>query len=113
MAKRSRTKSKPRKPPARFHLDKRAAHILADSKDADDDELLTTRQLAAWLGVSEQFLEIARSDGYGPEFVMISSRRIAYQRPAVRAWLKERTFSHTAQYAERPAPKRRTQERVR
>lgn len=70
-------------------------------------QILDTEQVADWLGVSVQFLEIGRSKGYGPSFVMLSARRIGYQRSAVRAWLKERTFACTSQYAERPAPKRR------
>jgi predicted DNA-binding transcriptional regulator AlpA len=112
VSKRPRTKPKSKlkkSVPATFHIDKRAGTLLAasDADKDDDDELLTTQQLAAWLGVSVQFLEIGRSNGYGPSFVMLSARRIGYQRSAVRAWLKERTFACTSQYAERPAPKRR------
>ena len=35
----------------------------------DDDDLLTTPQLAEWLAVSEQWCEIGRHKGYGPPYV--------------------------------------------
>src|SRR4051812_48907845 len=51
-----------RGPPRKFHLDKRAAAIAAEP--GDDDELLTTSQMATWLGVSVQWLDIGRHAGY-------------------------------------------------
>jgi hypothetical protein len=45
----------------------------------------------------------ARSKHYGPRFVRIGPRTIMYRRGDVLAWLKERTFSGTAEYAGRPA----------
>ena len=47
-----------------MHIDKRAEKLL--TADYNDDDLLTTRELATALGVSVQFLEIARHRGTGP-----------------------------------------------
>ena len=80
------------------HLDRRADKIAAADVGADD-ELLTTRQLANWLGVSTQFLEIGRSKKYGPPFVRIGPRYIVYRRGDVFTWLKERTHASTAEYS--------------
>jgi predicted DNA-binding transcriptional regulator AlpA len=74
--------------PNRHHLDRRAAKLVDEPGAADD--LLTTKELAAWLGTSEQWLEIGRIAGYGPPFVKISSRMVRYKRGAVRRWLKQR-----------------------
>ena len=82
----------------RFHIDKRAASLLSAS-DADGDDLLTTREVADWLGVSPQWLAIGRVKKYGLEFVRVSSRHLAYRRSAVRAWLESRTYSSTSEYA--------------
>ncbi len=75
----------------RHHLDRRAPAILA-ANTGDPDELLSTKQLAHRLGVSEQFLEIGRSRGYGygPDFVRLSPRCIRYRWRDVVAWLEER-----------------------
>jgi hypothetical protein len=44
----------------KFHIDKRAADV-AETGGSDDD-MLSTVQMAAWLGVSQQWLEGARLD---------------------------------------------------
>lgn len=54
------------------------------------DELLSERELSDWLGVSEPTLFRHRRDGTGPTFIRLSTRRIAYRRCAVEAWLRER-----------------------
>ena len=46
--------------PSTHHLDRRAANIAAQDVGADDD-LLTTRELADWLSVSEQWVQIGRA----------------------------------------------------
>ena len=74
--------------PSRHHLDKRAEKLVAEP--GDDDDLLKTRELAAWLGTSEQWLEIGRIAGYGPPFLKITPRMIRYRRGAVRRWLRTR-----------------------
>jgi hypothetical protein len=87
-------------PPRRHHIDRRAENIIADSDDGDAaDDLLSTGAVADWLCVSTQFLEIARSKNYGPRFVRIGPRTIMYRRGDVLAWLKQRTFAGTAEYA--------------
>jgi hypothetical protein len=84
-------------PPQRFHLDRRAASIAASST-GDDDELLTTQEQAAWLQVSVQWLEIGRSQGYGPPYERLGPKTIRYQRGKTRKWLDERSHRSTAEY---------------
>lgn len=82
-----------------MHIDKRAKELLAaEESGRSDDDLLTTREVALWLGVSVQFLEIARHRGTGPAFRLLSPRLVMYQRGDVKRWLKERTRNHTLQY---------------
>ena len=83
------------------HLDKRAHAIAAAAAGEDEDELLATAQVAAWLGVSECWLEIGRHKGYGPPFVMIAPRLVRYLRSSVLAWLHERTHQCTREYSKR------------
>jgi predicted DNA-binding transcriptional regulator AlpA len=86
--------------PARHHhhhLDRRAAEIAEIA--GDEDDLLSTPELADWLGVSREWVEIGRSKGYGPRFVRIGPRRVRYRRADVIEWLKARTHASTAEYA--------------
>jgi predicted DNA-binding transcriptional regulator AlpA len=82
--------------PEKFHLDKRARTIAATA--GDDDELLDTRELAAWFGVSEQWVEISRHRGFGPPYEKLGPRLIRYRRGKVRLWLDERAHQCTAEY---------------
>jgi hypothetical protein len=82
--------------PRRHHLDRRAAAI-AEAAQGAPDNLLSTRAVAEWLGVSIQFLEIGRHRGYGPKFVRIEPARIRYRCADVLAWLEERTFASPSQ----------------
>jgi predicted DNA-binding transcriptional regulator AlpA len=82
----------------KHHLDRRA-DVIAEQGGGSPDDLLDTTQVAAWLGVSTQFLEIGRSRGYGPRFCRLSPRRTRYLRGDVLAWLRQRTFAATAEYA--------------
>jgi predicted DNA-binding transcriptional regulator AlpA len=84
--------------PTKHHLDRRADQISAADVGADDD-LLTTRQVADWLGVSTQWVEIGRGKNYGPPFTRLTARSIRYLRGDVLKWLKERTHASTAEYA--------------
>ena len=63
--------------PVRHHLDKRAADLAAQGV-GDPDDLLSTSDLAEWLGVSIQWVEIGRSKGWSPPFIKLSPRRIRY-----------------------------------
>ena len=86
-------------PPKRHHIDRRATDLVAASSSRDPDDLLSTQQVAGWIGVSEQFLEIGRHRGYGPKFVKVSPRRVRYRRGDVLSWLEQRTHASTAEYA--------------
>jgi predicted DNA-binding transcriptional regulator AlpA len=86
--------------PGSLHIDKRAGPLLdSPISEGPDDELLTTEQVAQWLGVSVQFLEIQRGRNTGPRFVRISPRLIKYRRVDIRAWLKKRAHASTREYA--------------
>jgi hypothetical protein len=83
--------------PRRHHLDRRADELVEDG-DGPADDLLKTRFVADWLGVSPQWLEIGRGKNYGPPFVRLSPRRVRYRREDVLNWLKSRTYRSTAAY---------------
>src|SRR5271166_5238251 len=83
--------------PDTLHLDRRANLLAALGAVGDDDDLLTTPQLAEWLAVSEQWCEIGRHKGYGPPYVKLAGR-VRYRRSAVRAWLDERAHRATSEY---------------
>jgi hypothetical protein len=87
----------------KHNLDKRADQIMASpAAVGHDDDLLTTAEVADWLRISTQWLEIGRSNGnYGPRFKRLGPGVIRYKRASVLAWLKEREFSHTSQYKNR------------
>jgi hypothetical protein len=90
--------------PRSFHIDKRAGEILAAGHHGNDDQLMTTEQTAAWLGVSTQWLEIRRCNGGGPPFERISARTVRYRRDKVRHWLDQRSYASTKAYS--PSVKR-------
>lgn len=73
----------------RHHLDRRAADLAAVSV-GPLDELLSTRDLCDWLGVSVGWCEVARHKGFGPPFVKLSPRCVRYRRSDVLAWLESR-----------------------
>jgi predicted DNA-binding transcriptional regulator AlpA len=64
------------------------------------NSLLTTREVADLLHVSQQWLELGRSKGYGPKFIRIGARRITYCAADVDAWIKDRTHISTREYRE-------------
>lgn len=87
-----------------FHhrIDHKADEIAARvSAAGNPDDLLRVGQVADLLGKSEGWLNIGRSKGYGPRFCKIGNS-VRYRRDAVVAWLNERLFHSTAQYAEKP-----------
>jgi predicted DNA-binding transcriptional regulator AlpA len=96
------TKKKTGQRPGSMHIDRRAKSILESHvSEGPDDELLNTNQVAEWLGCSPQSLEIYRSRGEGPRFIVIGPRNIKYRRSDVKAWLKTRVHQSTREYAER------------
>jgi hypothetical protein len=85
--------------PDLHQLDHRAG--LVAQRGTSRDEFLTTKQVAAWLHMSRQWLEIGRHKGYGPPFCRLSPTRIRYRRDAVISWLREREYASTSQYRKR------------
>ena len=81
----------------RFNFDVRTGQILAVLQSAAiaDDQLITSKQLAALLGVSLQWVEITRHRGEGPKSVKLSVRCIRYRMIDVIAWLRERAEART------------------
>jgi len=84
----------------KHHLDKRASQLAA-AGEGESDELLSTQGLAAWLGVSTQWLEIGRHKGYGPPFQKLAPHQVRYRRSAVLKWLNTRTYNCTSEYSKR------------
>lgn len=80
--------------PKTHHLDKRAKDIMA-SQPPDRghglDDLLTTKEVAAWFGVSKSMVDNMRSQGGGPEPTPVGGRTIRYMRRNVLAWLESRS----------------------
>ena len=87
-------------PPRRHHIDRRAHQLISLAEREPEDQLLNTKQLAHFLGVSVQWCEIGRCKGYGPPFIRISPKRIRYRWGDILAWLKERTHFATSEYDE-------------
>ena len=86
--------------PKRHHIDRRAAKLVeAAETSGDPDELISTKELADWLGCSPQWCEIARHRGYGPKFKKLSPRRVRYMRRDVLRWLAGRTHQSTKEAA--------------
>ena len=83
--------------PKKHHLDRRADAIACANAGIADD-LLSTAELAQWLGCSAQWLEIGRGKNYGPKFVRVTGRTIRYRRADVLEWLETRTHKSTAEY---------------
>ena len=84
----------------KFHLlDRRAQYIGDQAIGANPEIFLNTKQLADWLGVSVQWLEIGRCKGYGPPYRRIGQKAIRYRVGDVLPWLEERYHKSTAEYA--------------
>ena len=95
-------KKRPGQRPGSMHIDRRAERLLGEHiSEGPDDESLTTQEVADWLGVSPQFLEISRHRGTGPRYAELSPRQIRYLRGDVRAWLKKRSSYSTAEAAKK------------
>lgn len=90
-----------RKPHNFHHLDRRADQLLTFHSNIADDQLLSTKQLAALLGVSEQWVEIARHKNEGPQWTALGPRCIRYQMGEVRKWLAARAKMRMQTLAER------------
>jgi hypothetical protein len=86
--------------PKSHHLDNRAEELATSSYVAGlhDDDMLTTKQVAHWLGTSVQFLEQGRAQGYGPEFINLNEKIIRYRKITVVRFLQARTFKRVSDY---------------
>jgi excisionase family DNA binding protein len=62
------------------------------------DPLMTVKETAVYLRVSKSFLDKARLTGDGPGFIRVG-RKILYRKSVVDAWLQQRQFASTSQYA--------------
>ena len=72
------------------HLDKRADQLVQQAPPGAPDDLLTTREVAKWLGIGELWVELGRTRNYGPKFLRLGPRLIRYRRSDVLAWLDSR-----------------------
>lgn len=88
--------------PKTHHLDRRAGDIVAANSGSEGDVLLTTREAADFLRVSQQWLEIGRHRGYGPPYQRVGPRLIFYNRRPMLDWLNTRTHRCTSEYMEAP-----------
>ena len=88
------------------HLDRRAHQIIEQGVDGNPDDLLDTKEMAAWFGNSPQWFEIGRSRGYGPPFIRLGSRSVRYQRKFALRWLESRIHACTSEY--QPSQVKRT-----
>jgi predicted DNA-binding transcriptional regulator AlpA len=79
--------------------------------EAAVDEYLTTREAAAYLKLSRQFLEIARhrADGSGPDYIKLA-RSVRYRRSALDAWMN--SHNRSGDEPLRPASARRAERKA-
>lgn len=57
---------------------------------------LNTKQASNYLGLSRQFLEIARHKGSGPRYIKLA-RAVRYRRTDLDAWMADRLQRHTGE----------------
>jgi hypothetical protein len=75
-----------------LHIDKRAARLLKEEVSrGPSDELLNTKEVADWLCLSVEWVELSRFSGTGPKHQTLPGRRVRYRRGDVRDWLKIRS----------------------
>ena len=60
------------------------------------EPLLTTRQAAVRIGLTESFLEARRVRGDGPSYVRISQRCVRYAPEDLAAWVDDRRRTSTS-----------------
>ena len=90
----------------KHHIDSRARELLDRlADDLEDDTLMTTQETARWLNVSTQFLEIGRTQGYGPPATMLAPKiiRLAVEMMALRMMMASDEFT-TARVVAQPTP---------
>ena len=60
------------------------------SDNTDDIGLVTEQELCKQLGISAVTVQRMRYEGWGPKFVVLGPRRIAYRPSAISEWLAAR-----------------------
>ena len=75
--------------PQNLQVDRHAI-LLAEEGKGNDDDLITSKELARWFRVSLSWVEQSRTRGYGPPHIQISPNAIRYRRDHVLSWLAER-----------------------
>jgi hypothetical protein len=69
--------------------------------DGEDDVLLTPKEAATFLRVSQSYLDKLRVYGGGPKFLRFG-RKILYRGSELSLWVEQRCFSSTSEYAASP-----------
>lgn len=65
----------------------------------NDEALIPSRQMPAYVGLSSQTLARWRHEGKGPEYVKIG-RKVAYKAGVIRKWLETCCFASTSSQSE-------------
>ena len=86
-----------RKSKGSHHLDSHADQLIVTG-EGNENDMLSTEEVASWLHTSVQWLEKGRWKGWGPPYKRITPKMIRYRRSDVLAWLETRTHSSTAEY---------------
>lgn len=71
------------------------------SQSVDLDDLLTSAETAALLGIKPNTLEIWRTKGHGPAFLKLGTAPqapVRYRRSEVMEWLEQRLYASTSAY---------------
>lgn len=76
-----------------LHLDRRVEQLASVS--LHPDEIVTTKQLAAWFGVSVGWCSRARRMGLGPPHIIDDDGIVRYRVGNVKEWLRTRTPQYT------------------
>jgi hypothetical protein len=93
--------AKPEVTKQRHHLDRRADRLADEGEKGAADELLSSCQVAHWLGVTEQWVVAGRLKNYGPPFTQPFPEVTRYKRRDVVKWLRARArvYASTREYA--------------
>lgn len=62
----------------------------------DKAPLASSKEIADYLGITENNLARIRMEGNGPEFIRVGHRNIRYRWSAVEAWLDEQSRTSTS-----------------
>ncbi|QZP07091.1 helix-turn-helix domain-containing protein [Caenibius sp. WL] len=68
---------------------------------SEQDDLLTSAETAALLGIKTNTLEIWRTKGHGPAFLKLGTAPqapVRYRPSEVTAWLEQRLYASTSAY---------------